>query len=240
MQEHGTQRAEAEQGQGRRGTSVQQALGGLLVRKERWTLSFRGWLLVSLIVFAAAFTISRGLYSFLAVTSRTSGEILVVEGWIHSDSVEQAATEYKAANYQNVIVVAAVHKVGNKWDSGRYRPEYIADNLVRLGVPGERVHVVFCEVVRKDRTYESARAARRWIHEQGMPIKSIDVVTIGSHARRSRLLFQKVFGSDVKVGVLAMDDREFDPAHWWRSSEGVREVLFEGVAYIYAKFFFLP
>jgi len=219
-------------------TSNQHALGGLLVRKEQWSLSLRGRLLLGLGVLAAAFTVIRGLYPFLAITQRTSGEILVVEGWIHSDSVEQAVREYNAAHYQEVLVVAAVYDVGNKWDSGRYKPEYIEQALVRLGVPKARVHAIFCEVVRKDRTYESALAVRRWLQEHGTLAKSLDVVTIGSHARRSRLLFQKAFGSELKVGVLAMDDRDFDPVHWWRSSEGVREVLFEGVAYLYVRFFF--
>jgi hypothetical protein len=45
-------------------------------------------------------------------------------------------------------------------------------------------------------------------------------------------------GNTVRVGVLAMDEREYDPVHWWRYSEGVREVLCEGVAYLYVRFFF--
>ena len=41
-------------------------------------------------------------------------------------------------------------------------------------------------------------------------------------------------------GIVVMDDAnlDYDAKHWWRSSEGVREVLGEGIAYIYAKFFF--
>jgi uncharacterized SAM-binding protein YcdF (DUF218 family) len=180
------------------------------------------------------------MYPFLAVTSRTSGKLLVIEGWIHSDSIEQAANEYKSAHYQQVIVVAAVYDTGNKWDSGRYMPEYIARSLKTLGVPANCVQVVFCEVVKKDRTYHSAVAVKKWLQEQGMSVHSIDVVTVGPHARRSRLLFQRAFGTEVKIGVIAMAEKGYDPDHWWRSSEGVREVLFEGFAYLYAKFFFWP
>jgi len=54
------------------------------------------------------------------------------------------------------------------------------------------------------------------------------------------LLFKKAFGRETDVGVIAMDEREYDPVHWWHSSEGVREVLFEGIAYVYAKWFFVP
>jgi hypothetical protein len=33
---------------------------------------------------------------------------------------------------------------------------------------------------------------------------------------------------------------DYDAKHWWQYSEGVRDVLSEGVAYLYAKFFFWP
>ena len=67
---------------------------------------------------------------------------------------------------------------------------------------------------------------------------SIDVVTKGAHARRSRLLFEKVFGSDVKVGVIALRDRSYESSRWWRSSEGIREIPFQAIAYLYARFIF--
>jgi uncharacterized SAM-binding protein YcdF (DUF218 family) len=220
--------------------SDQQALGGLLVRKECWTFSLRGKLLIVLVVLAVGLAVIRGLYPFLAVTQRTSGEILVVEGWINAHTIEQAAHEYKAAHYRDVLVVKDAYAIGNKWESGRHMAEYIADELVRLGIPKDRVHLVFCDVLKKDRTYHAALAVRKWIQAQGIMVKAIDVVTLGPHARRSRLLFQKAFGTELKVGVIAMDERGYDPIHWWRSSEGVREVPFEGVAYLYVKLFFHP
>jgi hypothetical protein len=60
------------------------------------------------------------------------------------------------------------------------------------------------------------------------------------HARRSRLLFQKAFGPGIEVGVIAIRDREYNPRVWWRYSEGVKEVLSEGAAYLYARFLFYP
>jgi hypothetical protein len=128
--------------------SDRRILGGIWVWRECWTFSLRGKALVFLATVAVALALIKGQYPFLAVTSRTSGEILVVEGWIHSDSIEQAAHEYKASNYRDVLVVAAVYAVGNKWDSGRYMPEYIAKSLVEMGVLKDRVHIVFCEVMK--------------------------------------------------------------------------------------------
>ena len=54
------------------------------------------------------------------------------------------------------------------------------------------------------------------------------------------MLFQAALGPDVKVGIISVPDPDYDPAHWWHYSEGVREILGESIAYIYAKFIFWP
>jgi hypothetical protein len=116
--------------------------------------------------------------------------------------------------------------------------ERVAELLVLLDVPRERVHTVRYEAAQKDRTYHSALAAKRWISEHAPEVMAINVATAGAHARRSRLLYVKAFGPRMKVGVVALRDRTYDPAHWWRSSEGIREVPFETMAYLYARFVF--
>ena len=42
------------------------------------------------------------------------------------------------------------------------------------------------------------------------------------------------------MGVIAIENREYSPGHWWTYSEGVKEVVSEGVGYLYARFFFRP
>jgi len=68
----------------------------------------------------------------------------------------------------------------------------------------------------------------------------VNLVTTGPHARRSRLLFEKALGRDFTVGVLSVPGRDFDAQHWWRSSQGVRVVTGEMIAYCYVRFFFRP
>jgi hypothetical protein len=54
------------------------------------------------------------------------------------------------------------------------------------------------------------------------------------------MLFQAAFGNGTTVGIISVPDPDYDPAHWWRSSEGVREILGESIAWGYATFFFHP
>jgi len=64
-------------------------------------------------------------------------------------------------------------------------------------------------------------------------------VTEGTHARRTRLLFKRALGPDVAVGVIAIPSPDFDAKHWWQYSQGVEEVVQEGIGYLYARCFFL-
>lgn len=86
----------------------------------------------------------------------------------------------------------------------------------------------------QDRTYTSAVALKNWLRQSATDETSINVVCKGAHARRSRLLFQMAFGEDSRVVVLAIEDRDYDPRHWWKFSRRVRTVVDELVAYIYA------
>lgn len=115
-----------------------------------------------------------------------------------------------------------------------------ANKLRRLGVPNDSVQPVPCWEGQNDRTYHSALALKKWFQESNVHPKSIDVVSQGPHARRTRLLFQHAFGKDVRVGIIGTRDADYDPLHWWRSSEGVRDVISEWIAYLYARFLFSP
>jgi uncharacterized SAM-binding protein YcdF (DUF218 family) len=90
----------------------------------------------------------------------------------------------------------------------------------------------------RDRTYASAVALKDWLKKAPFPIKGINLVSLGTHARRSRLLFEKALGSGITVGIIAIPDVRYDPQAWWKSSLGVRLTLDELIAYLYARFFF--
>jgi uncharacterized SAM-binding protein YcdF (DUF218 family) len=83
-------------------------------------------------------------------------------------------------------------------------------------------------------------ALGKWFDQHQLQVRGINLVTEGAHARRSRLLFQEALGEDIKVGVIAVPSPDFDPKRWWRYSEGVEDVVDEGIGYLYAKFLFYP
>jgi hypothetical protein len=47
-------------------------------------------------------------------------------------------------------------------------------------------------------------------------------------------------GDKFEVGIISVPNTEYDAAHWWRYSEGVKEIISEGAAYLYVRLFFWP
>jgi uncharacterized SAM-binding protein YcdF (DUF218 family) len=115
-----------------------------------------------------------------------------------------------------------------------------AELLKKWGLPDERLQMVPSRVMDRDRTYGSAVALRKWFREHNTPVSGINVVTEDVHARRTRLLFQKALGDKVSVGVIAIQNPDYDARRWWRYSTGLKEVVSEVAAYVYARLLFYP
>jgi hypothetical protein len=218
-----------------------QKLWGILRRKERWALSWRGWLLVTSVGLVAAYFAFLNIHPFLAVTHRVNTNVLVVEGWIPRYAIRRGAEEFKTGSYQRIFTTG-----GPENGNGGYTNDYNtsasvgAEMLKKFGVPDDLVQMVPSRVIARERTYSSAVALRDWFREHNTPVHSISVLTEDAHARRTRLLYQEAFGKNVAVGVIAVSNPDYDSTQWWRYSDGVREVIGESIAYIYARFFFYP
>jgi len=216
-------------------------LWGIFTRKERWSLSWRGWLLVTSVMLLVTYQVLLNIQPFLAVTHRVNANILVVEGWVHSYAIRAAVKEFESHSYERVFTTG-----GPVVGKGGYINDYQtsasvgADLLKEEGLPAELVQMVPSHVSGRDRTYSSAIALREWFRVHHIQVRNLNIVTEGAHARRTRLLFEEALGRDVKVGVIAVSSPDFDARHWWYYSEGLEDVVQEGLGYLYAKFFFYP
>ncbi len=213
----------------------------MCTRRARWGLSKRGWLVVATLAGLAAYICVANLYEFLAVTSRVDSDTLVVEGWIHEYATRLAAEEFRQGRYRYLFTTG-----GPVVGKGGYINDYNTSASVgahlmkKAGIPPELVQMVPSRVNDRDRTYSSAVALRNWYGDHNIQMRSVNVVTEGAHARRTRLLFKEALGRDVAVGIIAVSSPDYRNEQWWRYSDGVREVIGEGLAYAYAKLFFHP
>ena len=214
---------------------------GLVNRKERWGFSWKGRLLVLLLLVGLATGFVYGVYPFLAVTQRVDTDALVVEGWVHQYAIRAAINEFNAGHYQRVFTTGGpIVGMGGYTNDYNTSASLGAGRLKAEGFSSDLVQMVPSHVVDRDRTYSAARALRDWFGEHNVTVRGINVVTEDVHARRSRLLFQEAFGRSVKVGIIAVPNPDYDARRWWRYSEGVKSVISEGATYLYAKFLFWP
>lgn len=214
---------------------------GLLNRKERWGFSWKGRLLVLALLTGLAISLVYSSYPFLAMTQRASSDVLVVEGWIPFYAVHAAAGEFASGSYRQVLATGGpISGMGGYTNDYNTSASLGAGRLKAEGVPGAVIQMVPSRVSEHDRTYSAALALRHWLDQQGDKVRAINVVTTDTHARRTRLLYQEALGRKVEIGIIAVPNPDYDARRWWRYSEGVRDVVSESVAYLYAKFFFWP
>lgn len=211
----------------------------LIRRREVWLPTLSGWLLLLALLVVATLIVGRGLYPFLAVTEPSGGRILVIEGWMDPYGLDQAVTAFRNGGYELAVTTGAPME---KWPQGNVystAAERAAAYLQSRGLPPSAVAAAPSPASAQDRTFLAAVMVREWAKRSGIQVRGIDVFSMGAHTRRSRYLYQKAFGPEVKVGAVAAK-HEYADERWWRSAEGAREVLDQAIAYVWVVLFFRP
>ena len=213
-------------------------LWGLVRRRQCWFPTCRGWLAILLILTTLIMVGVHQIHRFLAVNKPLPGGLLVVEGWAPDYAMAAAKEEFQRNHYDKLYVTGGPLQSGAPLSEYKNYAELGAAVLFKLGLSTNEVQAVPAEAVRQDRTYAAAASLAKWLRERGIPAAKVHLISEGPHARRSWLMCRKAFGQGVAVGVTAIPIRDYDQAHWWRSSAGVRGVVDETVAYVYALLFF--
>lgn len=210
----------------------------LFHRREVWLPTRRGWLVLVGAALIVGLVLISSIQSFLAVTAPVPTGILVAEGWMDDYALQSVVKIFKGGQYQKVFVTGVPLEKGAPLAEYKTYAELGAAVILKVGLDTNTVQAVPAPDVRKDRTYASALALKDWLAAHGTNVSSLTVVSQGAHARRTRLLYEKAFGSDVEIGIISIPSREYDPKRWWTKSAGVREVVDETVAYLYARLIF--
>ena len=214
----------------------------MLKKKSLWFPTWRGWLLLLVLCLITAFAGRQGIHPFLSTDRPVASDILVVEGWVPAYVLKRGLDLSLERKSSYLLLTGGTVRGEVRPEVGDTYAQMAMNQLKRIGGDLSHAHPVPSpELTRepeRDRTYASAVAVKNWLKDRGVSVRSINVMTMGAHARRSRLLFEKAFGPAVEVGVIAIPNRDYDPRIWWRYSEGVKEVVSESAAYLYARLWF--
>jgi hypothetical protein len=195
-------------------------------------------LLIAVVTDAAAVT---SIHPFLALNAPVNGNILVVEGWLCDEALQSAVSRFEQGGYEYLVTTGGPLVRGSHLSEYGSFAELSAAILTASGFDPGRLVVIPSPPVARDRTYASALALQRRLNELGIDVRGgIDLFTSGTHGRRSRMLFEMALGPEVAVGVISRSNPAYDATSWWRSSAGVRAVMNESIAYLYARLIFSP
>jgi hypothetical protein len=212
----------------------------LLVRRSVLLPTAWGWLVLAILAAAALLTFVRGVHGFLAPRQGVGAELLVVEGWLDSDGLDQAVEVARSGGYRRILTSGGPITSWSELLGFSSHAELAADYLVRSGLPAGSVIAVPAPASAQDRTFLSAVEVRDWLQREGLTPARLDVLSSGCHARRTRLLYRMAFGPDTEVGILAARPGLYEPERWWRTSVGAKTVLLELASLLWTELCFWP
>ena len=213
----------------------------LVQRRQIWLPSLFGWLVLIALTGAAALLAGFRAYPFLAPNEPVPGaRLLVVEGWLAAGEFDQAVAAYRKGRYDRVVTTGGpIDRFPELLGASNYA-DFAARYLTSHGLSAIEVIPVPAAASAQDRSFQSAAALRDWASKQGWGVVSLDVVSSGTHARRSRAVYRMAFGPTIDIGILAARPAEYDPERWWQTSAGAKAVLGESIGLIWTKCCFHP
>ena len=141
---------------------------------------------------------------------------------------------------QNIPIRQKGIMIDNGPRDGQYQYSVAAKNyatqacqlLARYKINQDKV-VAIPAFENNNRTLGHALAVREWIQSNAPNIKSINIITKGTHARRSYMIYKNILPKNIEIGVISYPPFSYNPNRWWRSHLGRYTVLYETVGLLY-------
>ena len=209
----------------------------LFRRKELCVPTWRGWVLLLAILLGLVISFLAFAHTFLSVNHPVAANVLVVEGWLPDYALEEAVQEFKEKGYEYLVAAGGPMPQGHLVSGYDTYARIAGATLLKLQIPKEKLIEAPAAKTYRNRTFESAKAVRAKLLELGILVQGLNVLSEGPHARRSRLVYRKVFGSETVVGVIAIRSRDYEAERWWRSSDGMETTMSEGIGWLFESLF---
>jgi hypothetical protein len=107
--------------------------------------------------------------------------------------------------------------------------EEVRNFLLSMGIDSSKVIATPCNKVKINRTLTSALAFRDWLKTSGIDIKGINIVSVGTHARRTWMTYNKVLNEKYNIGIISISDNEEKNSNPHKLLKTIRETL--GILY---------
>lgn len=200
-----------------------------MTRRHRWI----GTLCLGVFLVGASFLFLRVWGDLLVVQDPLASAHAIV---VLSGSMPDRATEAARLYARNLAAEVWVSQpVGPAAELGKMHIPYVGEAfynqrvLIAMGVPADAIRVFQDPIANtEEEVDEIARDCRR----DGA--HTVIIVTSKPHTRRVRIIWRHRVGNDPQLIVRYTNDDTFDPAHWWRRTPDVLDVVRESLGIVNA------
>mgnify|MGYP001163429421 FL=1 len=151
----------------------------------------------------------------------------------------------KDINFNNEIVIPFHNKTKYiiKQKDGRGKSQKIFESnaelaknyLLAKGIDSSKIKAIPTDLVKINRTLNSALTAREWIMQSGYNINGINVLSMGIHSHRTWMTYKKIFKDICNIGIISVPDYEFA----WSRRVKVLRTLYEIIGNSYYRIILL-
>jgi hypothetical protein len=108
--------------------------------------------------------------------------------------------------------------------------------LISMGIDSSIIKAVPGEKVLINRTLTSAVAFRDWLKKSEIKVQGINIISTGTHSRRTWMTFRKVLDKSFDLGIISLPDKKNNNSKKRRLLKTIRETA----AIIYYWFILIP
>ena len=109
--------------------------------------------------------------------------------------------------------------------------------LIAMGIDSSLIIAVPCKKVIFNRTLTSALAFRDWVNFSKFKVEGINIVSEGTHARRTWMAYNKLLHKSTPIGIISLPDYEASNSRKYKLLKTFREAIEIGYYWLILKFY---
>jgi hypothetical protein len=133
---------------------------------------------------------------------------------------------YKDNSVYSVFYRGGEERVKNNFNSNA---EFARNRLIFMGINSSQIIATYGETVIVNRTLTSALAFRDWIKQTNKDITGINIISMGAHARRTWMIYNRILNEKYPIGIISLPDYIYTQSRIYRLFKNIRETL--GIIY---------
>lgn len=110
---------------------------------------------------------------------------------------------YQNHSVYDILMPNGKYRIVNNFTS---YAQLARNRLIVLGIDSSKIKAISGNRVKINRTLTSALAFRDWLQSSDINVKGINIVSIGTHARRTWMTYNRILKGNYEIGVISLPD----------------------------------